>query len=267
MKPPSGTKTAVAYQAIRQDIESGRRKQGERLLVDNLRETLDMSPTPIREALRLLEAEGLVTNQPHRGAAVATYDPSNAEELYWLRAILEPVAAARAARTRSDEALPELEALHRQMVEAVGEHSVELVPLNAAWHRKLYEMANAPALQGLIDQLWAALPVNAMWRSTRAAESVAAHGAITEAVAARDAEGAAWLMKRHIRAGAGRALARLRSDGPGDGDGAAEAGGRADGDGGGGFDGGHGGDALADERFAFEGISAAARDAAHPARR
>jgi DNA-binding GntR family transcriptional regulator len=213
VKPPSGTKTAVAYHAIREDIESGRRKQGERLLVDNLRETLAMSPTPIREALRLLEAEGLVTNEPHRGAAVATYDPANAEELYWLRSILEPIAAARAARTRGDEAVAELRMLHRGMIDAVEKQSVELVPLNAAWHRKLYEMANAPALQSLIDHLWAALPVNAMWRSTRAADSVAAHGAITDAVAARDAEGAAWLMKRHIKAGAALALPKLWDEG------------------------------------------------------
>ncbi|MDP9135011.1 MAG: GntR family transcriptional regulator [Actinomycetota bacterium] len=242
MKPPSGTKTAVAYHAIREEIESGRRKQGERLLVDSLRETLEMSPTPIREALRLLEAEGLVVNEPHRGAAVATYDPANAEELYWLRAILEPVAAARAARTRSDEVAAELEVLHQAMVDAVGRHSVELVPLNAAWHRKLYEMANAPALQSLIDQLWSALPVNAMWRSTRAAESVAAHGAITDAVIAQDAEGAAWLMKRHIQAGASRALERLWSDGAADegGDGAV----RRDG----GFE--------RDERNGLEGVGA-----------
>jgi DNA-binding GntR family transcriptional regulator len=253
VKPPSGTKTAVAYHAIREDIESGRRKQGERLLVDGLRETLEMSPTPIREALRLLEAEGLVINQPHRGAAVATYDPANAEELYWLRAILEPVAAARAARTRSDAAAEELKLLHQAMVDAVGKHSVELVPLNAAWHRKLYEMAAAPALQSLIDQLWAALPVNAMWRSTQAEESVAAHAAITDAVIAQDADGAAWLMKRHIQAGASRALPRLWDDGAPNG----EAGDGAE---------RRGGDFAADERVVSEGV-AAADDFAPPLRR
>lgn len=252
MKPPSGTKTAVAYHVIREDIESGRRKQGERLLVDNLRETLAMSPTPIREALRLLEAEGLVTNEPHRGAAVATYDPANAEELYWLRSILEPIAASRAARMRSEEAIAELKALHQGMIDAVEKQSVELVPLNAAWHRKLYEMAAAPALQSLIDQLWAALPVNAMWRSTRAAESVAAHGAITDAVVAGDAEGAAWLMKRHIQAGASLALPQLWSDGEADGQAVGPTNGRSGG--------------LADDRpIAFDG--AASADAVAPSTR
>src|SRR5262245_38368728 len=65
------TKVAVAVDAVRQAILEGKIRAGDRLIVTELAAALSMSPTPIREALRILEAEGLVESEPHRGAVVA----------------------------------------------------------------------------------------------------------------------------------------------------------------------------------------------------
>ena len=106
------TKTEAAFRALRQAIEEGAYHPGEHLRVSRLVQELDISPTPIREALRLLQSEGLVDHHAHRGAAVAEYSPEDAVEVYRLRAMLEPLAAELAAGRATPDEVADIRRLH-----------------------------------------------------------------------------------------------------------------------------------------------------------
>src|SRR5690349_4953493 len=85
----SANYSAVAADLIREAILDGELPAGARLKEDELAERLDVSRTPVREALRRLEAEGLVVHEPKRGAAVRSYTPEELDDMYRLRALLE----------------------------------------------------------------------------------------------------------------------------------------------------------------------------------
>src|SRR5690242_16250003 len=102
--------SAVAADLIRQAILDGELPAGARLKEDELAERLDVSRTPVREALRRLEAEGLVVHEPKRGAAVRAYSAGELDDMYRLRALLEGYAARRAAERMTPEVLEQLRA-------------------------------------------------------------------------------------------------------------------------------------------------------------
>ena len=106
-----------AFGTLHTAIITGRLRPGARLPIEELAELLEMSPMPIREALRRLDAAGLVDNIPHRGARVTELSITDLEEVYEARLALETLAIRRAAErfTAEDEALARerLEALHR----------------------------------------------------------------------------------------------------------------------------------------------------------
>lgn len=202
------TKTEAAFHWLRAAIEEGRLKPGDSLAVGELTKELAMSPTPVREALRLIQAQGLAEHQPHRGMIVARHSPAEAEELYTIRVRLEPLAAELAAQRIDAEALRHVQDLHKRLSEAVASDALrsDTAELNAAWHRAVYRACGSRYLVEFLDRLWAAREVQALWHSRRAPTSVAEHAQITEALLNRDAQAAGDLMRRHIesrRAGPG----------------------------------------------------------------
>jgi DNA-binding GntR family transcriptional regulator len=198
----SMTKTQAAFHRMRAAIEEGRLKPGERLRAVTLQEELGMSPTPIREALRLLQAQGLVEHRPHHGMVVAQYTVEETEEVYRLRVVLEPMAAGLAAERASAEQLGTIRRRLEDLKEAVeaGAARVDGAELNAAWHRAVYEAAGSRYLEEFIARLWGVLPLEAIWLESRAEASVEEHERITAAIERRDATQAAALVKRHIEA-------------------------------------------------------------------
>lgn len=206
----STTKMEAAYLSIRGAIEQGRYGPGERLPLRRLIADLNMSPTPIREALRSLAADGLVVLQPHQGALVAVYGPEKTAEAYLIRLALEPLASELAAKRATDDQLAEIRRLHERLGRAVTKRpgSSQAPRLNAAWHRAIHEAAASPYLVEFIARLWAWIPVEAMWRNRRAEESVADHAEITDALERRDATSARELTHQHISRGAEAALAQ-----------------------------------------------------------
>ncbi|MBO0856472.1 MAG: GntR family transcriptional regulator, partial [Nocardia sp.] len=122
---------------------------GTRLAEVELAERLGVSRTPIREALRQLAAEGWVDLPPNRGARVASWSVAEMESVFKVRTALEPRLTAMATDKADAAALDELDELAAHMLE-VGppgpKHDVhELIPLNAEFHRRLVELADAPA--------------------------------------------------------------------------------------------------------------------------
>jgi DNA-binding GntR family transcriptional regulator len=207
------TKMSAAYGAIRVAIEEGILAPGKRVRMSQLVSELDMSPTPIREALRLLQADGLVEHQPHRGIIVSEYAPDRAEEIYRLRVALEPIATELAAQRATDDELAHLAALHEQLVKAVADGSTETAAaLNADWHRAIYAASDSRYVQEFIARLWAALPLGAVWVSTRAKRSIEEHAAVMEALLRRDGKKAASVMTQHITRGSAMTADRLRKN-------------------------------------------------------
>src|SRR5437867_1687707 len=95
--------SVAATELIREAIVDGRLEPGQRLKEEELARELGISRTPIREALLMLQAEGLVDAVPNRGAMVRVHTPEDLDDLYQLRALLEGYAARRAALRISDE--------------------------------------------------------------------------------------------------------------------------------------------------------------------
>lgn len=209
------TKTAAAFQTLRAGIEEGRFRPGERLTVARLRQELEMSPTPIREALRLLQAEGLLEHQAHHGVVVRRYQAEQAEEIYQLRVLLEPLATELAVQRAGDDWITEIRALHEQLAQAVADGSVQtnIAELNAQWHRAIYDASGSRYLNEFIARLWTALPVRAIWLTRRGEQSISQHAEIMAAIEARDATAASELMREHISFGAITTSEHLRSIG------------------------------------------------------
>jgi DNA-binding GntR family transcriptional regulator len=212
--PRSVTKTEAAFRALRQAIEEGRYLPGEHLRVATLIDELGMSPTPIREALRLLQAEGLIVHHPHRGMAVAEYSPADAEDVYELRALLEPLATEQAALHATDEQIAEMRGLHEELSAALADDArTDAAELNAAWHRAVYSAGSSRHLQDIISRLWQAIPMRAIWLTGRAGISLAQHERIMLAIERRDAEAARACMREHIELGALSTVEHLRTVG------------------------------------------------------
>jgi DNA-binding GntR family transcriptional regulator len=210
----SVTKTEAAFRALRQAIETGRLHPGEHLRVQRLVDELQMSPTPIREALRMLQSEGLVVHAAHRGTTVAEYCPDDAVEVYTLRVELEPMAARLAATRITDQELAELQQLHEELGAAIADaHHPGGADLNLRWHRAVAGACGSRYLQEFLARLWQALPARAIWLTDRAEMSYAQHARITQALEARDPDAAHACMREHISLGATSTIEHLRSIG------------------------------------------------------
>ncbi|MEV8535419.1 GntR family transcriptional regulator [Streptomyces sp. NPDC051211] len=202
--------------AIRDDIVTGVFQPGARLTEELLARRYGVSRVPVREALRTLESEGFVTTRRHAGACVAEPTQQEAADLLELRMLVEPLAAARAARRRTDAHLKVLRGLVRLGQERARQGQGEDLRALGGWfHETLSQASGSPGLISLLTQLrhkvaW----MYAVQAPARPAESWAEHGAIVDAVARGDAERARALTAAHAeRAGEAHRM-RLRSGGP-----------------------------------------------------
>lgn len=144
-----------AYAAIHELILSGEYAPGDRLRIEDLAATLNLSPTPIREALHRLEATGLSEHVPHRGARVTDLTIEDLRDLYDARLALEPLALSKAA----EQFTPEVAAMARGHLanqvaaERRGDFS-EAWKAHTAFHFTLYEASGSRWLVRLITPLW-----------------------------------------------------------------------------------------------------------------
>jgi DNA-binding GntR family transcriptional regulator len=205
------TKTEIALQALRERIGSGDLAPGARLRVEELANELAMSPTPVREALRLLQADGLVDYRAHYGIVVSKPSVDEIRELFRLRSVLEPLACELAVPRLDERTLAQLDRAHEQQVEAVGANrGSAIAKSNADWHWTLYEAAGSPLLSDFIRRLWQAFPWRTMWALPGRSElSLRQHTALMKAIRKGDARGAAELLREHVTSGEETMLAEL----------------------------------------------------------
>jgi DNA-binding GntR family transcriptional regulator len=194
------SKTDLVAALIRELIITGELAAGEQLRQRDLATRFRVSQTPVREAMRRLESEGLVRGDTHRGFTVVEPDNGPVEENFLIRAALESLGASLAARKIDAEGIGRLQALNEQM-RALAEDDARYPDLNREFHFTVYEYAGSPLLLTLMRLLWASLRGGP--RVSRShAESARQHDAILAALQAGDADGASAQTYQHIMSAA-----------------------------------------------------------------
>ena len=162
-----------------------------------------ISRTPLREALKVLATEGLVTMKVRRGAYVTEVSDTDLADVYHLLALLESDAAEVVAVKATDAQLMELQGLHNELEKAV-KNQERFFEINEAFHMRLLEIANNRWRDQMVADLRKVMKLNrhnSLLKSGRIEESLAEHRAIMAALAARDATDTAQRMREHFRNG------------------------------------------------------------------
>ena len=220
---------AEVYDRIRRGIVEGRYAPGARLVEQRLAEEYDCSRTPIREAVRRLESDGLVVVERNRGAQVRPLSEAEVADLYGVRARLEAYAAELAAVRHEQGELVELrravDRFDRIVSQVAGgpvgrgddvEAVRELEAANAEVHGRLLAMSRHPRIESLVAAaVDAPLVFQALQRFApdELERSARFHRLIADAVAAREADRAGRLMTEHVLQGRDALLQRLSDAG------------------------------------------------------
>ncbi len=187
-------------ETLREGILDGSIPGGTRLVQADLAEQLDVSTTPVREALRDLAAEGIVALDAHRGGTVHNISNEELEEVYDLRRLLEVVAIKKAAVRITPEQLDHVDELHERMKSPSS--TVNWVVLNRDFHMAIYAAAGSPRLLNILGPL---LDTSVMYVSMALkAQPVAReqanhdHERIVEALRNHDKQAAAEAITEHL---------------------------------------------------------------------
>ena len=186
---------------IRDGILEGRLRPGERLKEDMLAKELDVSRTPVREAIAMLQAEGLLEAHQHRGAQVRSYTRAELEEIYDLRSILEGYAARRAATRITAREVTRLRASVERMEKLQPKDLEHLVQQNGIFHDTILQAADSQRLVAMVTQT-RALPLiyqsYAWYTPQQLALSLEYHRRVLSALERHDAEQAEYDMRHHL---------------------------------------------------------------------
>lgn len=186
---------------IRDLIVSGQLKPGSRLRLEPLAQLLEASTTPVREALLLLESEGLVRSEPHRGFFVQRLSPRDIGDVFDVHAVIAGKLAARASAVITPDQLAELVAIDESIRRAAREEAADTVEhLNYEFHRKINLAADSPLLAQLLGRTTRYVPRRFYaqipgWLTASAEE----HGPIIQALKDGDGERARVVTEQHIR--------------------------------------------------------------------
>lgn len=148
----SRTVKSELVEHLRDEIIRGELVPGQHLRLEEIADRFEISTMPVREALRDLEAEGIVTIFPHRGAVVTEFSADDLHDIYEIRATLEEMATRLAVPLLTEETLTELNNVIEQMNNHLGE-LVVLVKLNHVFHNTLYAASGRKHLCELTDML------------------------------------------------------------------------------------------------------------------
>ena len=190
------SKTDLVAALIRELVITGELGPGEQLRQRDLALRFGVSQTPVREAMRRLESEGLLVCDTHRGFTVVTPSDGRVEENFQIRAALESLGAALAARKIDADGLARLRDLNEQM-RALADDDPRYAELNREFHFTVYSCAGSPLLLSLMRLLWASLHGGPRVSRTHA-ESARQHDEILAALADADAPAASALTYQHI---------------------------------------------------------------------
>jgi DNA-binding GntR family transcriptional regulator len=204
------SKAHAASQELRRRILNGSLKAGAPLNQEQLAVELGVSTTPLREALRSLESEGLVKSRSHRDVIVAPLDPPEMLELYEVRRHLDGLAARLAALNCDDASRKRI----KKATAEVSKKTADPVAANRRFHRAIYVASGNDVLIELLDALW-----NRSDRYRRVIRGmadredvVAEHRALAEMVLSGDATGAETMMLAHVQQAIDGLVATMEAD-------------------------------------------------------
>ena len=197
------TKEEQVADYLRERIISGVFPRGSRLKQAELAEQLHLSITPVREALKMLAAEGYVSGDSYRGARVVPFDESASGEILNLRMLLEAQLVRGAVEKITSQDISELKLLADEFDKtfANGDRATAR-GINYRFHRRLYDIACMPQTLYFVQILWARYPfdlINAV--DERGKEAVKEHDDILRALMTGDASEAMLAMRKHIESG------------------------------------------------------------------
>jgi DNA-binding GntR family transcriptional regulator len=205
------TPPPLARRALYEDVADRLRGQiFERALepgtwIDEMRLAAEygISRTPLREALKVLAAEGLVTMKPRRGAYVAEMSRDDVRQVYHLLALLESDAAADVARRADDAQISRLQSLHERLEKQTRQRDA-FFATNEQFHLALLDIAGNRWRAQIVADLRKVMKLNrhhSLFKQGRIADSLGEHRELMNAIASRDATKAAKLMRLHFAAG------------------------------------------------------------------
>lgn len=205
----------IAYQALKKAILSHKLPPGQRLLEEQLTRQLNISRTPLREALQALEREGFVVRLPAGGVQVPLLSTAELRNLYAIRRELEGLAAREAARSGDTAGCDEAREANDEMLDNWQKGRMdEAYESGRAFHRAIYNTSGNPKLSEVLTNL---LEQIARYRYIsvvhRMQEAHSDHAALLEAIRAGDGEGACVLARDHVKAECELVLSRLQADG------------------------------------------------------
>ena len=191
-----------AYRKLIEAIHEGSLKPGSRIRETQLAEWLGISRTPIREAIRRLESEGLICHTPHQGMSIATLDYQSVMELYQMREVLEATAAGLAAKHASEAEIYTLQELLKQQKESLNS-AEEQARNNKEFHNALYHAAHnrylLKSLSGLSDAM-TLLGTTTYVLPDRQESACSEHQQIVQAIESNDPFAAQEASRNHIKA-------------------------------------------------------------------
>jgi DNA-binding GntR family transcriptional regulator len=219
-KPPIRRSKSLheqVYEALRAAILGGDLQAGERLVETQLADWLQVSRTPLREALRQLQQDGLVTADVNGGLRVTTLTPTEAIELYDCRLALEGLAAAGACVNATPEQLSQIEAYVLRAEGAVHQapqtvSCQQLLELDYQFHRLIAESSGNRRLVSLLDSLFdamALLRIQTLKRNPKVLDIQREHRQIYEAIATGNPEVARDAISRHLLASKARVVLEI----------------------------------------------------------
>jgi DNA-binding GntR family transcriptional regulator len=194
-----------AYRAIREGIFGGTLTEGSHITARQLAEATGLSRTPVREAMRRLEAEGMIVLIPNRGAFVARWSEDEIDQIYELRVLLESFAAQVAAERADEAQRAALQALAAEMSELVERRPIDydaIAEINDRFHKGLLEACGNRRLRdllGAITEVPLQLSTFRRYKDVELRRSAAQHLELVSALAARDGDWARSVMTAHIR--------------------------------------------------------------------
>lgn len=188
---------------LRQRIYSRSLAPGSWIDEMKMAEEFGISRTPLREAIKVLAAEGLVTIKVRRGAYVTEVSEKDLRDVYHLLALLESDATASVAAQASDAHIAQLQALHCELVAAAGDPD-RFFALNEQYHLQILALCDNRALTQVVNDLRKLMKLNrhqSLFQTGRIADSLAEHDVIMQAIVAKQPEAARQAVRAHFSQG------------------------------------------------------------------
>lgn len=194
------TAAGSAKAAIRDRILRGEIKAGQRLTISDVTQLTGFGQMPVREAMLVLEGEGVLELAPHRGATVRPVDAKFVYDMYEVRRAMDLLLVRRAVRDMRADIMTRLVVAQRRYEEAIDADTTTLLARNAEFHAVINRAGDNPVAEGILSRGWEvihALRIRFGFGRARLGVIATEHGALIDAIAAGDEEAALAVTDRH----------------------------------------------------------------------